>query len=417
MNARLAGISTALLVTSTILAFDYVQFYRAPLFFGEPRFERPGLSSAQITVTHGRATHAKNGVSKKTNLLNLYGVHHLQHMVSGVTESINNPYQSVLQQLAALPNSKNFATLSLAGSLHTSEIMLDFAQNITNGFFVRAQLPLRKIHVSTAQFTDLTPINDHTLNRSNTIWQEVLQSLDPILEQYSLTRNSYKTQGPSDLACSLGWTINYDDTGYYDFVDTTIQTGALIPVSCPQNSNHLLELPLGYNKHAGGFIIFEHSYGLYDWMTFGLHFQALFFFANSSFTQRVKTDNQQSGLVLLQKEKIQEALGNQYVLGLFFKADHFIRGLSLTGGYSYSKQQNSTWFLLDHNKSYLFHDERLAGWSMQTFHFVADYDFADFNHQNLPIIGLVYNVPFYGKHIIKTALLGGSITLNIGWDF
>jgi len=419
MNALQAATNITLLlmhIATTTLAFDYVQFYRAPLFFGEPRFERSGLSSAQATITYGHASHARNQTSDRTNLLNLYGIHHLHHMVAGVDEQQNNPYQTLLQTLAAQPYSKNFATLSLNGSLRTTEVMLDFAQNITHGFFIRAQLPLRHICVSSIQLTNLSPTNGHELKRSNAVWQEILHSIDPLLEQYGLTRSGYRIHGPADLACTFGWTINYDDTGYYDFVDTTIQTGALISLANPQNNNHLLELPLGYNKHNGGFIIFEHSYGLYDWITFGLHFQALFF-ADSSFTQRIKTDNQQSGLVLLQKEHILEERGNQYVLGLFFKADHFIRGFSLTAGYSYTRQQESSWFLHNHNKPYTLYDERLAGWSMQTFHFIADYDFVDFWHKNLPIIGLVCDIPFYGKRILKTSLLGGSFAINLGWNF
>ena len=62
-----------LLFTASLCAWDNLHFYRASFFFGEPRFERKGLSTLNARVGAGSTSTAFDGCGKKVCLLDIYG--------------------------------------------------------------------------------------------------------------------------------------------------------------------------------------------------------------------------------------------------------------------------------------------------------------------------------------------------------
>src|SRR5690606_26947234 len=197
------------------------------------------------------------------------------------------------------------------------------------------------------------------------------------LANYQLSRSKTKETGVGDLCILAGWSLNYDQTKVLDYVDCSAQVGLLFPTGKKQNIDKVFSLPLGYNKHWGFPIVADISFGVYEWLTIGMHIDALVF-VNKCRTIRVKTAPSQQGIFKLAKLTTSINQGAIWSLGAFVKADHFCRGISFMGGYTFNKQDRSTINGCDacpYSLCVMNSDEALWGWKMHTIHVGFEIDF------------------------------------------
>ncbi len=317
------------------------------------------------------------------------------------------------KNLSKISELNNFAKLSIDGTFNIIESNLSYTHNFSHGFLLFFHLPIRSLHIKNTSFLDLAP------NNTSPEWQTLLHSFEPIMNYYDIDISSTKQAGMGDFTTLIGWTHNYQDTKVLDFIDGTFTLGVLTPTGKKKNENKLFSLPLGYNGHWGFPVNGELSLGMYEWITLGAYVHGLFFLNNKQCT-RLKTSPQQSGIIKLATGTVDAKKGATWNTGLFFKADHFIYGLSFITAYSYSGEQNS--ILTPCNSPLLNYatinsDRSLKGWSMHTFHFAAEYDFAQQNTKTAPRMGVFYNYQITGKQIFQTNCGGGSFGLDIAWRF
>lgn len=402
--------------TNALFAIDNPHFYRATNLFLEPRLEHDYLSTFFATLGGGSTTQGRSAHNTIVPLLDIYGTHDIQKLnVNTIFEDPNNPYDLLLNNLAALPSRPGFATLSIDGKFHIIESNLSFAQNFSHGLFMFFYLPVRRLKINHISFTDLSPDDQIFPNKNTPEWQAVLQNFNPLLNNYGINAHPTTSTGVGDLTSYLGWTYNYQETTTIDFIDFTAMTGFLAPTGKKRNENDLFALPTGYNGHWAIPLCAILSLGCYEWVTVGGYINSLFFFDRDQ-TMRLKTDSAQSGIIKLASDNVSLHRGPLVNTGLYFKADHVGHGFSFTTAYSFASQQkehitpkNSNTFDCTTINS----DQMLAGWNMHTFNFFLEYDFAREGEKIGNRIGLFYNLEIAGARTFNTNTVGGTYGVDI----
>lgn len=413
----------ALMSLPSALAIDNPHFYRATNMFPEPRFERNGLTTFDASVGAGHTHTGFNCDAHKAPILDIWGTHNMRQLGVGVPcKDPNNCLDLILIELARQDANCGFATFGICSEFKIIEANFSFEQNFACGFFFHTHIPLRRLQLKDNCFRDLSPTNEECFgcpNIDNPIWQTFLQHFDQILERWCLSCSSMDEWGVGDLSLLLGWTTNYQGTEVLDFVDMTFQAGALAPTGKKKNENQIFSLPFGYDGHWAFQGIGDISIGLYDWLTFGGHIEAMYFFKKDR-NIRMQTAPCQSALIKLARGDAQVNPGTIWDAGVFAKADHFIGGLSILLGYSFASKNEDTIAPCEtsvFNCNIVNGDPLLKSWKMNTLHLYTEYDFYKQDCTFGPRIGFFWNYVISGKRIFRTNMLGGEIGIDFTHDF
>jgi hypothetical protein len=137
---------------------------------------------------------------------------------------------------------------------------------------------------------------------------------------------------------------------------------------------------------------------------------------------------------MLEQARVSRDLGTMWDIGGFLKADHVCQGFSALIGYTFTKQDRTTYEL--HDDSYLKtvsaeslaqtrpiiisrnhyanSDSRLLSWSRHDLHFVAHYDFGvHTDGRFIPQLSLAYHLPIAGTRSWQTEEYGSTFSLHI----
>jgi hypothetical protein len=410
----------SLAMCCALKAIDNPHFYRATYFYGEPRFEKTGLTSFDLSFGAGSTCQSRNGCGDKTCLLNIYGLYNMHLVGAGVPDKDpDNDVDIILTDLERLPGRPCFGQLSYNGRFSIREIIFQGIQNLARGFFVQAYVPLRRLSINNITSTDLSPADPALPNINTPAWQAFLNIFPEMLAHYNLSIGPVCRQGVGDTTLLGGWTYNYQETSVLDYIDATIKCGVLLPTGQCKNENIVFDLPLGYNGHYGVPIQLQASLGSYDWLTVGAQGGAILFLQKQK-TLRMKTNINQSGFIKLAEGTACVHKGALWNVGFFAKADHICRGLSLLFGYTFAQQQadhvtptNTTVF----NEAVVNSDAMFQGWRMHTINFLVDWDFTQEYMTYGPRIGFLYNLQIAGKRTFNTSIVGGDIGVDIAWRF
>lgn len=215
-----------LLTPLTLTAFDNAHFYRATNFPGEPRFEKSALSSLDISIAGGSTKCGRNSCGTKTSILDIYGLYNMQDLGVGVPgKDLSNPADIALTMLALVPEREGFATFKFFGRFNVAEAYVKYQQNITDGFFISLNIPIRNMSIANIQYVDLSPQDNLYPNINTPQWQMFLNLFPQILAKYNLSIGSACEKGVGDFTALLGWTQNYNATEDLDYIDWTLQSG------------------------------------------------------------------------------------------------------------------------------------------------------------------------------------------------
>ncbi len=434
MNKRLLSfiflMSLSIIRTDSIHAIDNAHFYRATNLFLEPRFERDFLTTFDVTIGGGHTKHGRNRNGDTVPLLDTFGVHNMHDLGVGVPDkSTNNQEDIILMQLARTPGrgiqlecgncpEPLFGFFSICGEFSIVEANFFFLQNYTCGFFTEVHLPVRRIKIDNICVKDISPTDMICPNNMTPIWQAFKNQFCEILDRYCLRADSVRETGVGDLSILAGWTRSNQDTTVLDFIDTTFRFGILIPTGKQRNENQVFSIPLGYNGHFGFPVAVDLGLGLYEWLTFIGHIDAIVFLPKTKCI-RLKTAPDQSGLIKLAKGKAKTDRGIIWNAGVCAKADHICRGISFLLGYSFAKQNKDTVTSCDpcFDSCIANSDETLEGFTMHTIHLWSEYDFTQDDACGGFRLALFYNHQISGKRVFKTNVVGGDIGVDFTWGF
>lgn len=409
----------ATLISQPLLSIDNPHFYRATYFWGEPRFEKPWLTSIDVSVGGAYTGTARNKHGTKTSLLNIFGPQAAQHIGANVPNlDPANPFDKILIDLEALPENGMFGTLQFAGKFHTIETILSWYQNLANGFFLQTYLPLRTLRINHIHFSDLSPDNGSP-NKNTATWQAFLTNFNKIMERHHISLSGAHRAGFGDLTFLGGWAINYEDTCIFDFVDIDAKVGILLPTGHKKDEHEPFDMALGYNGYYAFPLLFDISVGALDWLTVGLHLDTLFFFDQTR-TIALKTARSQNGFIKLAFGKAFIDPGNIWDINAYAKADHIIRGFSLLIGYTFSRQDD---FCINPIDTTTFdpiiatNDTVYKAWNMHVIHFWGEYDFTRTPTDWGPRIGLFFNKIIRGRQIFNANSSALGIGCDLVWRF
>src|SRR5271154_3383230 len=126
-------IACSMLVPAGLYASrDNAHFYRATNFFGEPRFEKPWLSTFDLYASYGRTSTGFNGEHDKVPLLDIYGTYNMQLLGAGVPgKNFSNIADVILEELTLLPSQGCFGRFSFDGNFSLTELNIFYMQNFT----------------------------------------------------------------------------------------------------------------------------------------------------------------------------------------------------------------------------------------------------------------------------------------------
>lgn len=415
---------------SPLYAYDNAHFYRATNFFFEPRLERDYLTSFDFFFQAGSTDKAHNSEHNTVPLLDIYGTSNMHELAVGVPcKDLSNPLDLIIQQLSLIPSrcstsidasrtQSQFATFSICGDFSILEGIFSFAQNFKRGFFMHFYFPIRRLKIANIHFCDISPTDDACPNINTPIWQIFKNNFDAILARYNLSKKPFQKASIGDMTFLLGWTHSFQSMEVLDFVDTTFKLGMLIPSGDVLCENEIFSLPFGYDGHWAFVLVGDLAFGAFDWLTMGLHFDTLIFAGRTS-CFRLKTGEFQSGLIKLATGEARREKGALYEIGAYFKADHFVRGLSLIFGYSFVNKNHDEFTPCNlelFSPSIANSDEMLMSWKMHTLNFIFEYDFSTEKSIIGPRISVYYNLPVGGKRIFMTGVGGGNLGIDIAWD-
>ena len=441
---KIASYSTLFVLLLPAAAFGGQSlFYRTspyPFKLTDVRFERSWLSTVNVSVMGGSAKKgyqsstaignaAPNGTERnKTNALNIYGWQNLQFLGQNI---VGNPgtniYNANLAALAQLPTNGNFGYVQPEGKFNYIEGDIYLAQNLTKGFFLDMNIPIVKTQVKLNE----VPIIDESPstgfpNVNQAEWQFLVNpttgpaNFAATLALYGLEAGDYSHSGVGDIVINGGWTMNKEDVcDSIDFLDVTLKVGVNIPSGFKQNTAQAFSIAAGYNKHVGIPISFDAAIGFLEWVTLGAHVGGTFFVSKTQLT-RMQTSTAQNGWIKLGVDDAKSSMGNIFEGGAYLKADHVIKGFSLSFGYLYGRQSKTTLTPVNEAKFpsvVVNNDSMLQGWNSHAISVEADYDFAKEGRRYNPNIGIFYSQPVAGKRIFRTMTGGGYAGVNVAWDF
>ena len=402
------------LLLTPLKALADSQYYRALADNHEARPERDWLTSFKADLMGGMANSARNGSKNSCNPLQIFGANKIGLLAEDASGNPSTNIQNA--DLAALLLLAPSANITYSGKFNFVEFHLNAQQNFVHGFFGELDLPVKNLNVHNVTWADTTTGPD-----DNTVqWETVKNSLSSILSSFSLTAGDYKKTGIGDIVLNLGWTHNNDDISALDFFDTTFRVGVSIPSAAKKNQDQAFSIPLGYDGHIGIPVAFDFGLGFYDWVTWGVHVDAIFFIKKTIDGLRMQTNTAQNGYIKLLKGTAKRELGHIFNAGSFLKLDHVFKGFSASVGYNYIHKDKDyltpsdlTTFTVATANS----DALLLGWNMHAIHAVIEYDFSREGKECNPTVSLYYARPVAGKRIFQTNTIGGDLGLNLAWNF
>lgn len=371
----------------SLYGFAEGHFYRARCFQDEPHTHQAGISTLRARFLGTSTRTSFDGHGHKVPLLSLFGPIHLPSF--GIDTPCENLFLSSLFSL--------------------TEAQFEGFLNFDQGFFAHAYVPVRSITL-----TDIEPLGS---NRSD---HEALEALTQKLKNRGLRLESVRKSGVGDLVVLGGWGWTTYNLSSADFFETELQAGVLFPTSKRNDLTLVTDfVPIGYDGHWAIPLITHIATGYLNWITMGFRSETLFFFSKTQPT-RLKADDEQYGLI---RTKIDSSArteaGILWDVSVYFKADHFMKGLSLAFEYTHEHKNRSHVHPSKSkvNKRAANEDPLLSGWTMNIFHVALEYDWSYEDNPSGPCLGLEYNYVINGKHIFNASTTAGYVGLNLTWDF
>jgi hypothetical protein len=405
------------LVASLSVCMDTHHFYRASFLPHEPRFERPWLFTTEVLVASGTTSTSFDKCRNSRPLFDLYGPQQAQLIGAGIPLNPANGYEALMLNVLDLPRSPTFGNVSFTGCFRLHEVRINVFQNFKYGFFGRVAIPVRDFFLEGIHYKDCSNLDDLTQEQRQT-WHSYLLQLPQILAHFGVALAPYHYAHIGDISLLLGWTINYQNTEYLDYLDGTIQLGVMTPSSPLQNINSVFSLPAGYNGHTGIPLVADWALGAGEWFTFGIHGDILWLLPHLR-TVRIKTNEDQNGFIKLGLARVEEDPGILGSVSTYAHANHFYGGLSVLLGYTFAGQRSTIYqcpqsFL---DTQFVNTDSMLHNWHMHTLHIWIEYDFETECNPYLPRIAFLYNFLIKGKRVFDNSMSGAQWAVDFVWRY
>ena len=344
------------------------------------------------------------------------------HGIKGYTFQWNKPevmLNSFTDENLAKSDTTSAGRAYIDGTVINHEFSFVCTKNIPRGFFFDVQIYQRNLVLKNI---NLVPLNSKFEPFGS---DESFQNEDVTFYNYVTDfKNKYTLfQGKERQTYSLnqtfflaGYTKTWNHFNRIDFVDFSFKGGFTFNFNNIKNKS-ILALPIHNNN---GFCAeAASSIGIYTWLNFGAALSGKVYTSNQ---QQLKLNTNSIDNDFL-KPEVGFAKIKQYpfISGCFYiEADHFVAGLSMLLGYSYTYQgkskidtgNNTTFKSIDNSTP-----DRYKSWKSGTLLFDIEYDFATEKNRNAPFIKLSFHKTIHGRNVMKSAAQAISCCLQFSKRF
>lgn len=429
---------------------DLPTFYRAPFFQSDGRCD-PGNWATKIMVRYGQG-HTWDSLdeqSKKRTLFSGVGSLDIARLgleaVDAATQPVSVGYWGTVANIfhgAALPTSNN-GKVDLSGRCETQDLGIELTQYIKYGLFAHVYVPLRQVKIDHIGYRNKGEAVVNTVRIADLFNGD----FDKVLREHGMQplTTPFKKSGVSDVTASLGW-HGYGKVGSEWIMDLAgnLQAGVLIPIADQVDNNRVAAVPLGYNKSYGFLARGDGEIGVFDWIAVGAYADAILFLSQSQ-NLRMRTHESQAGWLRLGKGFAKVETGTLWDCGGYVRLGALVHGLSIFGGYSFTRQEATQLTVKDANFKVMLTnfnsdpaslqvelhessdqgdkdlvvnaDQRLAAWETHALHVGATLELGGKQSEFSPRLQAEYTHPFDGKNIFKMPVLGGTVGLQFSLGF
>lgn len=298
------------------------------------------------------------------------------------------------------------------GKFDVQNWMLSARYYLPHGFFFSMHLPIISMKLKNVSWR---PAPNNTIT---TFDSEVTDNFVAAIEQVSgMNLYGWDRTGVGDVSAILWWQKHFPQARpILRDVRLMARGGVLFPTGDKIDSNIMLGLPFGYDASLG--IIFGGNMELtwYSYLLFGVDVELLYLFGKTR-ERRIKTDEAQTDLLLLQKAYSHVEPGFTQHYTLYGRFQNFYRGLSIGLAYQYTKQQETFIALGTDHFSMLIANtaESLQDWTAHNIVASLNYNFYDDCNDRCckPWVSLLYKHGFNGSR----AIIGDTFTAVLAVDF
>jgi hypothetical protein len=440
------------LVGGAAATVDLPTFYRAPFFQAEGRSD-PGDWTSKIMVRYGQG-HTWDSLDEQSKKRTLFsGVGSLDiarlglEVVNAATQPTTDTYWTIDHNKfknADLPTG-NDGKVDLSGRCEAQDLGIELTQYIKYGLFAHLYVPIRQVKIDHIGYKNKGAAEVAGVTIANFFAND----FDKILKEHGMQplTTPFKKSGVSDVTASLGW-HGYGTVGSEWIMDLagSLQAGVIVPVAKQLDDAYVAAVPLGYNHSYGFLARGAGEVGIFDWVAVGAYADAIVFLSQNQ-TLRMRTHEQQSGWLRLGKGFAKVETGTVWDCGGYARLGALVRGLSIFGGYSFTRQEAARLTVKDaafkvmitlnvvtagaasatnipHESNaqsemdaVVNADKRLSAWEVHALHLGATLEFGGKKATFNPHLQVEYTHPFDGKHIFKAPVVGGTIGLQFSLGF
>jgi hypothetical protein len=296
----------------------------------------------------------------------------------------------------------NFAT-AFAANLY-------FASDWRIGLY----LPVYKMTLKDVNFIDQTPNID---NLDKLVHSLLTDNFAANVQQLGcLDIGGWERTGVGDLTLLIEWFRDFkQNKPFLKMVRVNWRWGIGFPTGLRENENLTFAVPFGYDGAV------SMPFGLGLDLTLGSHFkggidvQLTQIFGHTR-TRRIKTDLQQTELLLLEKTNVFKDSGLVQRFNLYVELYNFLKGLSFSIGYQYLKQGDADYALATQQFSSNIANTspRLENFTMHHLipKFIYDFGYHYPDARTRPELGLYMRLPFNGKNVALIPTIGAVASID-----
>ncbi len=382
-----------------------------PLIRPDFRFEKKG--ELALFAEHGFKARAFDGAGNKTNALQIWNCDQdTLAMLKGFPE--NSPETELLEQVNATDDGTR-GHLNFCGDLHMEAGAIFGRYHFYRDWFLTSYVPFYRMQLKNVAIHDLTQDATAADRRVKEFLTGPIAQVTADMGCLSLA--PWTRTGFGDWTVLLEWVHNFwQPKPFLKNVMLNWRLGLAVPTGKREDENRLMALPFGYDGNVG--LIFGGNLELLlgRYVKVGLDVELVQQFGNTR-DRRIRTNRDQTDLLLLQKVCAYKDFGMTQKFDLYLQMFRFWDALSCRVGYQFLKHGDD--FLSLYNQDFSFHVANTA-WPLQewTVHQAVinlSYDCAKHLKPDAvfkPSVSLFGYLPFNGKRSVAFPLIGGMFAVD-----
>ncbi|HLC06932.1 MAG TPA: hypothetical protein VJJ26_01970 [Candidatus Babeliales bacterium] len=300
------------------------------------------------------------------------------------------------------------------------DLQLNFGAAFASNFYfardwrIGLYLPVYKMTLKNVNFIDQTPNIDNLDKLVHALLTDNLAANVQTLG--CLDIGDWQRTGVGDLTMLVEWFRDfYQNKPFLKCVRVNWRWGIGFPTGLRENENLIFAVPFGYDGAV------SMPFGLGLDLTLGTNFkcgidvQLTQIFGHTR-TRRIKTDLEQTELLLLEKTAVFKDSGLVQRFNLYVELYRFIKGLSFKVGYQYLKQGSADFSLKtqEFSNNIANTSPRLDDFTMH--HMITKFTY-DFGYhwpemRTRPELGLFTRQPVNGKNVALFPTIGAVISVD-----